>query len=348
MQGVLVREGEHPFLAMQKAAFEANSLPFDDLAWKYRPNLRFDTRERFGPWDVDAFLAQPGHTGCAGGDCETELATSGGMLRGFDAVDLAGDARSGADLPRDLNEHDDDRIYFKATPDGSRLDLDYWWFQRFNVSPFATNAMCLAGLGIRDLTCFDHEGDWEGVTVTLERGSEGEYEPMSVAYAGHHWRTRHEWEDLATHGVLRDGAERPSADGTHPTVFVAFGSHAAFATACPRGCRQPDFVRKLGRRLPDGRHDGGRPWARNSDGRCRDEVRGPCLLPLPLSPDGSPAAWNAYSGTWGRARCTVVLAVCMLSDGPRSPAFQTRYAHPERGTPTRLGQPAPRQRSTLR
>jgi hypothetical protein len=83
MKGVLVREGEHPFLALQKAAFEADSLPFEGLAWRYRPNLRFDGRENFGPWDVDAFLAQPGHSGCAGGDCQTELATGVGMLRGF-------------------------------------------------------------------------------------------------------------------------------------------------------------------------------------------------------------------------------------------------------------------------
>lgn len=299
------------------------------LAFEFRPHLRFDSGEKFGPIDVDAMLDErdsegvPVHKVCSRGVVPPDtcrFANSGSDLTSGSYLDIAGGLRHGADLPRDLSPtaRTRPRIYYHLTegPKG-RLQLDYWWFFRFNVSPVRTRSNCLAGLSIADATCFDHEGDWEGVTVTVN--TEDPHRPTleSTTFDAHAHGSRVPREQLQLEGA------------THPVVYVAAGSHASYPDKCDGstkllgGCNQP--VKKFGHPVPDGRRNGGIAWDYNSDARC---LQATCALALPVSSFDRAALWNAFPGRWGRAACTYFTKLCVKSDGPASPSAQARYRDP--------------------
>ena len=192
----------------------------------------------------------------------------------------------------------------------------------------ATRYTCVGGLAIPEVSCFDHEGDWEGVTVTLRatESTAGEagraYALQAVTYAGHAWRYRYDQRLLERVGSLENG---------HPVVYVAWGSHASFPLPC--GHRRPPGAgncRQLGSRLPDGRRDGGIDWRHNDDRSCRAAN---CVVALPGTGDGNPLLWNAFSGRWGREACTVGLKLCVKGKGPRSPSYQARFTGPGAAPP---------------
>ena len=58
-------------------------------------------------------------------------------------------------------------MYVHIKEISGRLYLGYWWFLPFNVSPWRSDVNCLPGFTFSGLTCHDHDGDWEGVTVEL-------------------------------------------------------------------------------------------------------------------------------------------------------------------------------------
>lgn len=362
--------------------------PTDDvaeLAFEYRPLLLFDSEEDYGPLDVDTFLAQTGgrppHQGCHRAAIEADpcqavrsphdLHTFG---RNFDYLDFDGYRRHGSDVPPDIADENRQRIYYRATPDGDRLYLQYWWFQRFNNSPVRLAILCLPGISIQETTCFDHEGDWEGVTVTV-RGEGNGYRGERVTYTGHGWPHgySYEWSALDAAGSL--------VDDTHPKVFVAYGSHAAYPVECVSGCTELDFrihlpdwvglvlliaaalvmllyrnrwiagalivlgvlvIAAPGIPVPDGHHDGKTEWAGNVDGWCDTHD---CLFELPELGDGTPISWNAYPGEWGKAECTSFKGFCVRSAGPTGPAAKCRgkapkcrYLRPDLHTPGSAGE----------
>ncbi len=364
---------------VQRAQAGVMGRPTDDvaeLAFDYRPLLLFDTEENYGPLDVDQFLAQtdgrPAHQVCHRAALEADacrsvrspqdLYTSG---RDFDYLDFDGYRRHGSDVPPDLADESRQRIYYRASPDGERLHLQYWWFQRFNNSPLRLGILCFPGISIQETTCFDHEGDWEGVTVTVRRDGNG-YRGERVTYTGHGWPHgySYDWPTLAAVG---------SVQGSHPKVYVAYGSHAAYPVACAADCTQLDFRLHLlgwlpdwvpvwavlvllvaaalvmlfyrhrwiagtlvvlgvavviaapGIRVPDGHHDGEKDWAGNVDGWCDTHD---CLVELPELRAGTPISWNAYPGEWGKAECTTFKGFCVRSAGPTGPAAKCRGKSP--------------------
>ena len=204
---------DEPLTELLEAVIGVPDTEIEVLAFGFRPYLFLDLAERFRPIDIDVFLS-PGYGGVL--SCERrrfardacdELTHSYELARhiGGDRevfLDIPGEERLGADAIFEddfglgLTSH---RMYYhpSKSPDGSLLHLDYWWFFRYNVSPVATDSSCFAGLSYADRTCFDHEGDWEGVTVTLRRLPSGGWAPDSVRYAGHDWPGyRYEWPDL--------------------------------------------------------------------------------------------------------------------------------------------------------
>jgi hypothetical protein len=225
-------------------------------------------------------------------------------------------------------------MYYHLRPDGDLLHIDYWWYFRYNVSPVKTTTMCLAGFSVTELSCFDHESDWEGVTVTVENTRSDDAslpEAVAVTYSGHAWRYRLSWPELEAHGVI--------VSETHPLVYVAFGSHASYPVPCgasepaplsaDRDCWQGRYreeILVIGVPLPDGRRDGEAPWIMNDPGLCAQVA---CLAPLPVDRDDKPTSWNAYPGRWGRAECTFgVGLICVRTRGPESPSMQKRYLNP--------------------
>jgi hypothetical protein len=309
------------------------------LSRKYRPDLRLDSEERFRPRDMNALLAEQQPTLCEPkqlrrDDCpprrvEEFLKRLHGrkynpedksyvLERLFLAnkksyVKLGGDERTGRDLPAD-DPGAVGRIYYKVTRRAGRAYVEYWWFFRFNESPAYSRYMCLAGLSIASASCFDHQGDWEGITVSVvDKEGEGT-RGARVTYTGHNWPGySYPWEELSK--------RRSIADRTHPLVYVAKGSHASYPTRCESDCTQLDFRAHIGPfkvKVPDGRRDGKVPWP-------RAKAR---LEPLPLDFTGRPSHWLAYQGQWGSSACTYVLKSCTRVTGPHSPAYQDRYGHP--------------------
>lgn len=308
-----------------------------DLADLFRPLLFFDSGEQRYPLDIEDAIAEGRITMCRrgvrGDDCE-DLNTAAEIDDSFEylVVSDAPPPRRGGD--------DGSAYYYHVDREGQVVYVDYWWFYSRNPSPVAGEVFCGPGLRTPPFTCQEHAGDWEGVTVVLEPcPTESEtcveaggnlLEPVAVRYAQHEhvvpypWSEELEesWQNLprptsAALGPVWDGfvLRAVAEHGTRPLVFVARNSHASYPVACFRNCKQQ------ARDLPEARFDGGQPWTHNDD--CEG-----CLKPLPLTAEGDPALWNAFSGRWGAQRCILAGAYCDLSGAPRGPSLQSRYDDP--------------------
>jgi Vacuolar protein sorting-associated protein 62 len=186
-------------------------------------------------------------------------------------------------------------IYYRVTKAGQRTYVDYWWYLRFNdFGKAAIRKFCASSIQRRLIGCFNHEGDWEGVTVVSAKNR-----PEQLAFV-----------DMSSHeGVFRYAAAELERDGSRPIVYVANGSHASYPHPCLRTCKQPDG------RLPETNSDGRAPWGANEV--C---LPGTCLIALPAR------SFNAFAGRWGSPVCEP--GRCMFAAGPKSPSRQRRYKRP--------------------
>jgi hypothetical protein len=315
------------------------------LAFRYRPILLFDGREpQDRPVDVESIFAAGRMHLCHDDATRTECAT----------VSHASQLENGLthlhiDLPRPRKlEHDrtpvdpdqldghpppgptadtSSAIYVHPVPRKEHgrqmLYLDYWWYLPDNPAGTAEGATCGAGLAIPGITCFDHESDWEGVTVVVDR-TEAQPALVAVQYAQHDSVIRYSWDQLRaiwdtagysefTRGI-DDAADRP-------LVFSARGTHASYPQRCSQGCEE------TANGLGEQPHRGNDPWPGDYARACTVAT---CLRPLPTRDHGSePALWDAYTGTWGRRHC-VLHYICDSNAGPHSPGQQGRYQEPWR------------------
>ena len=205
------------------------------------------------------------------------------------------------------------------------LYLDYWWYLPYNPAGSGDGAFCGAGLVIPGVSCFDHESDWEGVTVVIDRTG-AEPRPIAVHYASHSDVVRYDWASLRGRwdrdpkfrrflAGVPDAAERP-------LVFVAAGTHASYPVPCSRGCVQTPHPTREERP-----HRGTLRWAGNDTARC---ARTRCVRLLPTRAGGTlPALWNGFDGVWGRRHC-VLRVYCNSTSPPAAPGKQGRYRHPTR------------------
>jgi hypothetical protein len=343
------------------------------VARAFRPYLFFDTDdERLRPVDVDWMLApldrlshrtRPSTLSCGPTeltDYACEVAREGTEVpfdrvcdRGFllshceniaTAADLGGSLDEAIDFAdkarRGPGGVDPPRMYVHVREEGDRVYLGYWWFERYNVSPWRTEVNCLPGLTFGAVSCHDHQGDWEGVTVVLRRLDHpsardpyvlGNLLPEEAVYEAHGHPVRWRWDQIEL------AAEDSAHLATHPVVYVAVGSHASY----PRRCLRKECDQSLsGSSIGEGGFDGRRPWRYNREPACddwsepsRQDTIGPCLLALPSTDGGRrPMLWNAFPGAWGRAQCTVIAKVCSQVDGPRSPGAQTRFTFYKRSS----------------
>lgn len=364
----VARLGSDPAVELLQDARDVfTGQPVDNLATvveTFRPHLFMDEREKFAPVDVDWMLypdaRQPsrdanGSIGCGGdGDVETiceevsaepddghricdreqftlncEPVQARASLAGAldDLIDFAGGAHLGADVV--AGDLDPPRMYVHVREEDGTIFLGYWWYFRYNVSPWRTEVNCLPGLGFDGISCHDHEGDWEGVTVVLRplgRARDpyvlGNLRPVWVLYDAHGRSIWWPWAQV-------DLAADRGFYATHPVVYVATGSHASYPTGCARAECDQALSKKLS--LGEGGFDGAEPWRFNTKSECEKpqlskDTRGPCLIALPSTDGGRRGVlWNAFPGAWGRARCTIVGKVCSQVDGPRSPSEQKRF-----------------------
>jgi hypothetical protein len=165
-----------------------------------------------------------------------------------------------------------------AYPD--QVSLQYWFFYPFN--DFNNT----------------HEGDWEMIQLVFDARDAREAlreEPVEVGYSAHEGAERAAWDD-----------ERLElADGTHPVVYPAAGSHA----------------NKYGEAL----------WLGSSAeaGVGCDDTRGPHVELRPAVqtiPSDAPAArdafpWIAFEGRWGELQAA-------FFNGPTGPNAKKQWTEP--------------------
>lgn len=289
------------------------------LAYAYRPLLFFDKRELYNwPVDVDAAFGEGDVQMCkhvvTGDECK--MVKRGAELdQSFDYLKVDPERFSPADLARSPQAVGSTYYYHVVHGQGgSDTHIDYWWFLPYN--PSLSSWMCSPGFSVTDFDCFDHESDWEGVTVDVR--AEGKPPPF-VFYAQHSNVVKQRWSDLKEGWRGLDQASLvDTGNAHHPLVFVARASHAAYRNPC-----SDPACFEYGSVLPEGKHNGRSSWSGNDDTVCA----GICLKPLPVARDGKPATWNAFSGPWGTQTCIIDGTFCDRGEAPHSPSFQWRYTH---------------------
>jgi hypothetical protein len=302
-----------------------DSTPIDvsQLATDYRPVLKFDSEESWRPLNVDALLLEtsggvPAHRLCDGvaeDDLHCTPITSPQQISAEpnDAkayVDLAGKQLGGEDYVspaikscpkqdpalKDCDSGPESTIYYHAVDANGHIYVDYWWFLRYNRFDKSNASELCRSAVTRSATCFDHEGDWEGVTLVLSKDAQLPDRLEFVNYAAHE-------------GVFRYRPPQITREGLRPVVYIANGSHAAYPIACPKNC---DQVNKLfGHALPEDNTDGKKPWGGNGDPGA--------LAPLPTN------SWGAFAGFWGSRTCDDAFGSCTFGVPPRSPSQQRRF-----------------------
>lgn len=250
--------------------------------------------------EEDALLARYSPIALVAQD-DPSLPASIDWLRSREELHLDGPRVFGALVPR-RQFSDDTRRGSAATADwtvyghayageNGDLILQYWFYYPFNDAPLSP--------------LFDHESDWEHVSVVLDRFRR----PREFALARH---------DHNAPGV-RFPWDRVPRDGDHPWFSVAAGTHAAYldreeapfwerVADCPRG---PDGTPKLdGCPVVAWRSGPGQPAAILNVGE-----RG-----APRLSTGSDGFLMAYAGLWGAPAAGNV-----GSAAPAGPPFQRGF-----------------------
>lgn len=294
------------------------------LAFKHRPVLLFDPSERVPlPLSIEGLFAAGRISQCedrrvSGSDC-TVVKDPRALVNGGTHLEIS--AERGDQLTSAIYVHP-----VGEERSGRRLlYLDYWWYLPSNPAGAGYGAFCGAGLVIPGISCFDHESDWEGITVVIDRTGD-EPRPIAVHYAAHDAVVRYDWTELRRRWDREPRLARFSSgveDATaRPLVFVASGTHASYPVPCSRGCVQtahPNLEERV--------HRGTLPWSGNDTTRCR-EYR--CVRLLPTRAAGTlPALWNAFEGVWGKRSC-VLRVYCDSGSPPAAPGTQGRYKFPAR------------------
>jgi hypothetical protein len=261
-----------------------DGLAAERLLARFAPIVLLAPGERALPANVDWYLARVGEGGGGARPATAPLAGEATLLGNWDAFlremgrqvarlrpNLA--ARPGSPNPSDWT------IYGHVYPaKGAGVLVQYWFFYPFNDFH----------------VIFDHEGDWEHVTVRLD----ALLRPVGAWFARHRWSAPGEW--FAWTALAREG--------DHPVVLSARGSHASYAApedvlwwdrACPT--RDPNAAERSGCRV-------WRTWSPLTGGivdtGARDKPRARAAF----------VAWPGQWGTLGWFRRD--------TGGPRGPAYQ--------------------------
>jgi hypothetical protein len=302
------------------------------LALRFRPVLLFDKSARLDtPLDIDAFFASGRVDLCH--DDQLSGSRCAPLLRASDLIN----GRTHLRIRRgSTSEEPPSSIYVhpREVKAGNRhlVLLDYWWYLDNNPASVGKGTSCGVGLALPGKTCFDHQSDWEGMTVVVDRNA-GDPKPVAVQYAQHAAVVRYGFAELQQYWRDRLANDAPWRDPRlrrnlppieelerRPLAFVARGTHATYRGICSADCRQ------VATSLKENSHNGLRAWPANDTAEC---IATRCLRLLPTRHSGrEPALWNAYDGVWGDRRCILRGAYCTAELSPGSPATQRRYRNP--------------------
>jgi hypothetical protein len=167
---------------------------------------------------------------------------------------------------RILGEQGKKNVYYRVVchryEEHMYIAIQYWFFYIFNDH------------------LNNHEGEWEMIEVLLDYETR---EPRGAAYSRHEWGEYRPWNEI-------------EKKGTHPVVYIAEGSHAAYFSEGIFG------------------------YENNFDIASNDGWTG---TPESL-PSMSHKEWLKFAGNWGyRIRPVVDWLLCFLwNSGPHGPKFQ--------------------------
>ncbi|WP_179233073.1 Vps62-related protein [Paenibacillus rigui] len=166
-------------------------------------------------------------------------------------------------------------------------DLQYWFFYPYNDSP------SVAGVD------FNHEGDWEHITVTLNSSQQF----VSAYFAAHNGEGKDysaaQLQFATKDGTLASDSQKLTNDYTHPVVYSALGTHASYPSAGQqsRGLLPSDYT------------------GAGSSSNTYYHVVNMGELSYPLNSQ----SFINYAGLWGE------IGETDISTGPVGPAFQSAW-----------------------
>ena len=293
-----------------------------ELASWYKPNLRFDTSEKWRPLNLTQFFDErdsttlPMHR-----RCQPPPAPPGSDPNDIDpwggATEAAYCPRIGT--PEELMGHNTSDTYIKVNGFDANSDDDY-------RSPNGACNLdglydCNGGL-ISTLYYFvsepafdshyryigywafyrwndfgevgDHEGDWEGVAIAPSR-----QRPATFDYAAFSSHSDGWYSYLRDTLTCADNAwENPKTCGTeqakefsHVRTYVANGGHANYPKPCARSGTQ--ICERATGIVPEESYDGTRDWGNNSS------ALGLHQNGLTAFPDPGSGSWVDWIGRWG-------------------------------------------------
>jgi hypothetical protein len=186
----------------------------DDLARRFAPEVRLapESQDRYRPANVDWFLARTKLRYDRSGDDGPDVLGPGQVTQANLATQTRGNAHSSSDSNFFLQMVDERSTSRGTGPAGWRayvhvmrthmretypggIDIQYWFFFPFNDA-WGT---------------FNHDGDWEHVTVTVDK----DRVLQTIFFAAH--------ED----GHRFDRSALQWSEG-HPVVYIAKGTHASY------------------------------------------------------------------------------------------------------------------------
>jgi hypothetical protein len=171
------------------------------LALTYEPYLHFAAREKFFPTDVNyhienSFLyMKVDDTNTLIENAPTATSIAQYTTEDYFLNNTLGGFEEIAQDYKQKRESFGDKIYAHVTSESGRIVVQYWFFYAFNSG-----------------TLNQHQGDWEMIEIVLDSTGAPQY----AVYSQHNAGQRAEWKDVE------------KADGTHPGVYVALGSHANY------------------------------------------------------------------------------------------------------------------------
>lgn len=276
----------------------------NELLGTYSPILVMHPAERFRPAAVDGYLLdsdlerkdaatgiwtkidEPLPVGPTGADLRLNQRLCNAS-EGIAAIPCyAAAAAAHKEIPR--------HVYGAAFRRGNLIALQYWIFYPYDAYSPTVPAGQIWQV---------HEGDWESVSVILDKQAT----PL--------------WLGLSRHseGARRAWAAAPKR-GTHPLVYVALGSHANYFDAgvqpfsplwVPKQLIQ--IIRSLGALPAD--HTG----------------KGRVIQPVVVHVNATTPKWMAFAGTWGEDQylhARAGQAPVVFGGGPRGPVFHEQWRRP--------------------
>ncbi len=171
------------------------------LALTYEPYLHFAAGEKFFPTDANYHI-QNSVLYMKSDDTNTriEQAPTPASIAQYTTGDyfLNNTLGGSEEIAQDYKQRRQslgDKIYAHVTQEAEYIVVQYWFFYAFNPG-----------------TLNQHQGDWEMIQIVLDSTETPQY----AVYSQHHAGEMAEWKDVE------------KADGTHPRVYVALGSHASY------------------------------------------------------------------------------------------------------------------------